>query len=131
MIDWMAEQMREIEDPFYDNLNKLYDQPNMLHTTHIAGIPHRKPDLGQLKVGESLALVPEPDNKFDPNAIRVVTRENAGPPIHLGYIPKTETNFFKDYNYVFIHSIRPDDRWHEVTIGNEPPQVESGFDKKD
>lgn len=89
----------------------------MLHTTHIAGIPHRKPVLGLLKVGEVLRLQPEPDNKFDPNAIKVLAKSDS---VFLGYIPKTETNFFKDCRFVFIHSIQPNAKGKEVTIGNEP-----------
>lgn len=92
----------------------------MLHTTHIAGIPHRNPDLSKLSVGQQLQLLPEPDNKFDPNAIRVLTYPTQdSPPVHLGYIPKTETNFFVGMPHVFIHSITPQNKWKEVTIGNE------------
>lgn len=98
----------------------------MLHTTHIAGIPHHKPDLSVLSVGQELQLVPEPDNKFDPNAIKVFSSIDT----FLGYIPKTETNFFREYSTVFIHSIQPQTKWAEVTISNEPPQIESGFDAK-
>lgn len=88
----------------------------MTHTTHIAGIPHRKPDLSLLAVGDKLNLVAEPHNVYDPNAIKVMSP--AG--VHLGYIPKTETNFFRDLSHVYIHSIQPQSRWQEVTIGNEP-----------
>lgn len=43
-----------------------------------------------LKKGQELKLVPEPENKFDPNAIAVYY-EN----LHLGYIPKETAKSMK------------------------------------
>lgn len=97
----------------------------MLHTIHIAGIPHRVLDLSLLSVGQQLTLVREPSNPYDPNAIKVLVpanEEKGTPLVHLGYIPKTETNFFASLPHVYIHSIRPNDKWREVTIGNEAPK---------
>jgi hypothetical protein len=54
----------------------------------IAGVQFRpKGDIAaatnKLKAGDHLTLVPEPTNKFDPNAIQITTGE-----LFLGYVPK-------------------------------------------
>lgn len=94
----------------------------MTHITHIAGIPHHNPDLSKLKVGDELRLLPEPSNKFDPNAIRVFARPHSDFPEHLGYIPKMETQFFRDLSSVYITAIQPTVNWKEVLISNEKPE---------
>lgn len=58
-----------------------------MRTFHIAGVQFHEyrealKDL-DLKVGTEVDLVPEPENKFDPNAVRI---EFKG--MHLGYVPK-------------------------------------------
>lgn len=90
----------------------------MQHTTHIAGIPHRNPDLTHLSVGQELQLVPELDNKYDPNAIKVLAGD-----VFLGYIPKMETQFFRDLSHVYIVAIQPTVKWKEVLISNEKPTL--------
>jgi hypothetical protein len=52
----------------------------------IAGVQHRvgaAAVLSRLVEEDELELVPEPDNKFDPNAIRIEYEGN-----HVGYVPK-------------------------------------------
>jgi len=51
----------------------------------IAGVQHHQMNkvINDLVEGEELNLVPEPDNKFDPNAIKI---EYEG--TMLGYVPK-------------------------------------------
>lgn len=56
------------------------------NTFFIAGVkfhPGAAEQIRKLEVGEDLELVPEPDNKFDPNAVRI---EYGG--TLLGYVPK-------------------------------------------
>lgn len=89
--------------------------------THIAGIPHRKPDLSKLTVGEEVRLVPEPDNKFDPNAIRVFVKASTDLPVHLGYIPKDKTSAFKTLPFCYITQIAPLNKWSEVIISTDLP----------
>lgn len=77
---------------------------------HIAGIPHRKP--AKLPaVGDHVLLVPEPDNKFDPNAIKVLWDG-----IHLGYVPKTETATVRQYGWTEMKVVEvvPERKWTEV-----------------
>lgn len=86
--------------------------------THIAGIPHRKP--AQLPhVGSIVSLVPEPTNPFDPNAIKVMYDVGPDiPPIHLGYIPKTETATVRafDFKTMKVVEVVPERKWTEVII---------------
>lgn len=52
----------------------------------IAGVQHREgwqACVKKLEVGNEIDLVPEPENKFDSNAIKVVVDD-----FHLGYVPK-------------------------------------------
>lgn len=54
--------------------------------THIAGVSYRPIEcqaaFTELKDGDELELIPEPDNPYDPNAIKVMKGE-----FHLGYVP--------------------------------------------
>ena len=55
----------------------------------IAGVQFRpRPEIDaaakQMEVGGGLILKPEPTNKFDPNAVQILTTED----IFLGYVPK-------------------------------------------
>lgn len=61
-----------------------------LRILKIAGINHRK-NIGQYTGRVECALVPEPSNEFDPNAIKVVAEDSH----HLGYIPSDQTDFVR------------------------------------
>jgi hypothetical protein len=60
------------------------------YTTHffLRGLRHRSLDAQarteSLQQGDSLVLVPEPDNKVDPQALKLMTADN----FHLGYCPR-------------------------------------------
>lgn len=61
-----------------------------LRILKIAGINHRKniaSYVGRLDV----ALVPEPENEFDPNAIKIIAEDRH----HLGYIPSDQTDLVR------------------------------------
>ena len=60
----------------------------MKKTFYVAGVqfrPHVEiyDAVNRMKVGDHLDLVPEPTNKFDPNAVRIEFQD-----IFLGYVPK-------------------------------------------
>ena len=88
----------------------------------IAGIPHRKP--ARLpNVGDTVTLVPELANPYDPNAIKVMWSGSDSPLatlIHLGYIPKTETATVRQFNWTIMRvaEVQPDRKWSEVIIEN-------------
>lgn len=65
----------------------IYDNLRILK---IAGINHRK-GIGQYIGRVGCALVPEPTNEFDPDAIKVVAEDSH----HLGYVPSSQTDFVR------------------------------------
>lgn len=65
----------------------IYDNLRILK---IAGINHRK-GIGQYTGRVECALVPEPTNEFDPDAIKVVAEDSH----HLGYVPSSQTDFVR------------------------------------
>lgn len=85
--------------------------------TKIAGIPHRKPNMSLFHVGEEVRLRPEPDNKFDPNAIMVLLPLDDGAELHVGYIPRTDTEMIAGLPSLFIKSV-DGPKWSEVELAN-------------
>ena len=65
----------------------IYDNLRILK---IAGINHRQ-EIGRYTGRVECALVPEPQNEYDPNAIKVVAFDRH----HLGYIPSDMTDFVR------------------------------------
>lgn len=61
-----------------------------LRILSIAGINHRK-NIDHYTGRVECALVPEPTNEFDPNAIKIVAEDSH----HLGYIPTDQTEFVR------------------------------------
>lgn len=61
----------------------IYDNLRILK---IAGINHRQ-GIGRYVGRVECALVPEPDNEYDPDAIKIVAEDRH----HLGYIPSGQT----------------------------------------
>ena len=67
-------------------------QPDFIEF-EIAGITHHA-DVAMKHLGESMALlVAEPDNQYDPNAIRVMTSEWQ----LLGYVPRDMTDIIHEH----------------------------------
>ena len=60
----------------------------------IAGINHRQ-GIVRYKGRNMAALVPEPSNEFDPNAIKVVAEDGH----HLGYIHRDQTDMVRSWAY--------------------------------
>lgn len=91
--------------------------PRELYRCKIAGIPHRIPDFASfcalhgLKEGDSVTLVAEPHNPYDPNAIKVMWKEH-----HLGYVPKVETIHLRHYPQMRVVTIQPTVKWNECHI---------------
>jgi len=71
--------------------------------TNIAGTNFRNiPDDNSVMEYDLVDLVPEPDNKYDSNAVKVVTQRTG---TFVGYIPKNSTNFFLNTNLAFECSL--------------------------
>ena len=62
----------------------MYEPSRNLLTFHIAGFQHHDGALvpSKIKAGDVLALVPEPDNPYDPDAVAVKYGD-----VMLGYVP--------------------------------------------
>ena len=65
----------------------LYDNLRILK---IAGINYRT-GINRYLGRVMCALVPEPDNKYDPDAVKIVAEDRH----HLGYIPSEQTDFVR------------------------------------
>lgn len=89
--------------------------------THIAGIPHRKPS-ALPAVGALVTLVYEPDNIYDPNAIKIMWNG-----IHLGYVPKNETATVKSFGWTTLRvaEVRPERKWSEVMVEDVPEEAKA------
>lgn len=70
-----------------DGWLSIYDNLRILN---VAGMSFRQ-GMGRYKGFIDAALVPEPKNEFDPNAIKVVAIDGH----HLGYIPAEQTDFVR------------------------------------
>lgn len=68
----------------------------------IKGVQYNNIDYSKLQIGMTVDLEPEPDNKYDSNAIKIIQND-----IFLGYIPKGQLqemilNYSKDDNYLIL-----------------------------
>lgn len=63
-----------------------------LRILSIAGINHRQA-ISHYKGRNTVALVPEPKNEFDPNAIKVIAEDGH----HLGYIHRDQTDMVRSW----------------------------------
>ena len=70
------------------NFNPYAKTPMQSISFEVAGIRHHMTEFLRAAVqhGDAVVLEPEPDNTFDPNAIKVLKKG-----IHVGYVPRTQT----------------------------------------
>lgn len=95
----------------------IYDNLRILK---IAGINHRQ-GINRYIGRVECALVPEPTNKYDPEAIKIVAEDNH----HLGYIPSDQTDFVRslaanEFPYLctaFISQEEDEDDGHKFFVG--------------
>lgn len=96
----------------------LYDK---LRIIKIAGINHRR-NINAYCGRVECALVPEPENEYDPGAIKIVAEDRH----HLGYIPSDMTDFVRSmaceifpYRCVaFINEIEDEIDGHKFYVGH-------------
>lgn len=95
----------------------IYDNLRILK---IAGINHRE-GISRYVGRVECALVPEPDNEFDPDAIKIVAEDRH----HLGYIPSGQTDMVcwmtaNEFPYrctAFIEAHEDEDDGHKFFTG--------------
>ena len=101
----------------------MYEPSRLLLSFHIAGFQYWDgcTVLSELKAGDRLELVPEPDNPHDPEAVAIY-RGSA----KLGFVPQEENGFLAlmlhfghrgDFE-VIVQQVAPDrSPWHQVRAG--------------
>lgn len=82
----------------------------------LAGAGFRKSEIGKAFSGKQveLALEPEPGNKHDPNAIKVVAHKKGffrTKTLHIGYVPKEIAKVIADKNLNIDLLPRPKEIW--------------------
>ena len=95
----------------------IYDNLRILK---IAGINHRQ-GISRYVGRVECALVPEPDNEYDPDAIKIVAEDRH----HLGYIPSGQTDLVcsltaNEFPYrctAFIEECEDEDDVHKFFVG--------------
>ena len=95
----------------------IYDNLRILK---IAGINHRT-GIDRYIGRVNCALVPEPDNEYDPDAIKVVADDRH----HIGYIPESQTEFVRymsanEFPYrctAFIEKHQDESDGHKFFVG--------------
>lgn len=95
----------------------IYDNLRILK---IAGINHRQ-GISRYVGRVECALVPEPDNEYDPDAIKIVAEDRH----HLGYIPSGQTDLVcsltaNEFPYrctAFIEACEDEDDGHKFYTG--------------
>ena len=87
-------------------LMSIMEETNKVRVVPVAGITFHQDSLKiAMKGPPSLALVPEPENQHDSNAIRVEIGGN-----HVGYVPRGK-------------NVSPDSRAHVCKWSMDPPHV--------
>ena len=94
-----------VDGPFEDNLDDEEDDdedPEGLANFTCVGTHFRdsqeKAAFNALEPGDPVKLVPEPDNQYDGNAIKIMGRDPLDDEsndfcLHLGYVPRTENEY--------------------------------------
>lgn len=94
----------------------MYVPSRNLMAFHVAGVKHHEGALvlNQIKVGDELDLVAEPDNPFDPSAIAIMCGG-----VKLGYVPRacnSELALLMFYGHGSIFECRA----IQVALENDP-----------
>lgn len=101
----------------------MYEPGRHIDTFFVAGFQHHDGALvlGGMKVGDSIALVPEPDNPYDPQAVAL---RFAG--TMIGYVPRDKNALVATFAYYGhagafecrILQVNPEaDPWNQVRVG--------------
>lgn len=85
-----------------------------------------------LAPGQTVLLVPEPTNPFDPDAIKVVTMDDADQPAHhIGYVPRKLTDYVRDfqadYPQAFCALTVPNGRFSTFTLFEDVDALDEWF----
>lgn len=67
----------------------------MTNYFYVRGVSFRQEEVDKCEASDAVLLEPEPDNKFDPNAIKVVLCKAEGH-FHIGYVPRELTEYLRE-----------------------------------
>uniref|UniRef100_A0A6M3LTV3 Putative HIRAN domain containing protein n=1 Tax=viral metagenome TaxID=1070528 RepID=A0A6M3LTV3_9ZZZZ len=99
VFDWAAKQVDKFTVHKDGTISKKGEVKKMNRSFYVAGVQFRPKHeiaaaMKEVKEGDRLGLVAEPDNKYDPNAVQIKCNiedpKDGGSfiPIFLGYVPK-------------------------------------------
>ena len=71
------------------SLGEIMSQPDFF-TVIVAGVSFRQLAVEAVDIGDEVQLVPDPDNQYDPNAVKVMSGEH-----WLGFIPRDQAETVK------------------------------------
>lgn len=95
---------------------------------YVAGVQHHKLHtcIKEVQVGDVLTLVPEPSNKYDPNAVRIeFASVNQGTEIMVGYVPAKQQDLsakvsaalmIKDLKCTVIELVPEENPWKQLKV---------------
>ena len=102
---------------------------NPMYEFYVAGVQHHKLHtcIKEIEPGTVLSLVPEPSNRFDPNAIRIEFQSlNQDASIMLGYVPKAKGDFSSKISAAMMYKslrcevleLNPEkNTWEQLKVG--------------
>lgn len=64
------------------------------NTMWVRGVSFRPDQVGKIDSGDEVLFKPEPDNEYDPNAVKVLVIQGSNL-IHVGYVPKELTQYIR------------------------------------
>lgn len=100
---------------------KPYERDILLFETYVAGTVHIEnidSICNDLKIGDNLKFLREPNNKYDKDAIMIKTENN----VKIGYVPKNDNIVFSRLmdagKFLFgkIKNIEIKGKWHKIDI---------------
>ena len=78
------------------DINELVEESQPLYEFYVAGVQFHELHtcIKEMAIGDTLSLIPEPSNKYDPNAVRIEFNSlNQDKEIMLGFVPKAKGDF--------------------------------------
>ena len=118
----------------------MTEERKALYEFYVAGVQHHKLHtcIKEMKEGDSLILVTEPTNRFDPNAVRIEFNSlDKGEQVMLGYVPKAKGDYSSKVSALMILrpircevlELKPEAKtWEQLKVGifdveNKPGEV--------
>lgn len=97
-----SDKIYEKKNIHFENIINNYKLKWNYSDVTIKGVQYRDIDFSKLEIGKTIDLLPEPDNKYDEKAIKIIQSD-----MFLGYIPKGDLQemilkYSEDDNYLIL-----------------------------